>query len=421
MKLYKKVILPLHDWVDYRLPIFSYVRENLVDYPTPKNLNYWWNFGALLGITLLTMILTGIFLAFNYTPHTELAFASVEHMMRDVSYGWLIRFMHSSGASMFFILVYIHMFRGLYFGSFKEPRELLWIIGVAIYLAMMATAFMGYVLPWGQMSYWGATVITSLFSAIPVIGDTLVTWIWGGFVISDNTLMRFFVVHYLMPMVIVLLVFLHLWALHRHHSNNPLGVDMKTPADSVPFHPYYTIKDLLGFGVFLTFYLAFVFFAPDYFGHPDNYIEANPLVTPAHIVPEWYFLPFYAILRSIDDKLLGVIAMFSAVSILFILPWLDRGRVRSAKFRPIYRQFFWLFVADCFLLGYIGSQSAVEPYVTIGRLAAAYYFAHFLIIIPLVAKFERPLEPPESISAGVLNEKAKSKATGPAAQLQGAE
>jgi len=420
MNFYKNVILPVHNWVDYRLPIFSYVRENLVDYPTPKNLNYWWNFGALLGITLVIMIITGIFLAFNYTPHTELAFASVEHLMRDVNYGWLIRFIHSNGASMFFILVYIHMFRGLYFGSFKAPRELLWIIGVAIYLAMMATAFMGYVLPWGQMSYWGATVITSLFSAIPIVGETIVTWIWGGFVISDNTLMRFFVVHYLMPMVIVLLVFIHLWALHRHHSNNPLGVDMKSPADSVPFHPYYTIKDLLGLGVFLTFFLAFVFFAPDYFGHPDNYIEANPLVTPAHIVPEWYFLPFYAILRSIDDKLLGVIAMFSAVAILFVLPWLDRGRVRSAKFRPIYRQFFWLFVADCFLLGYIGAQNAVEPYVTIGRVAATYYFVHFLIILPLVAKFERPLEPPESINAGVLEAKSKNKVT-EAPQLQGAE
>jgi quinol-cytochrome oxidoreductase complex cytochrome b subunit len=271
------------------------------------------------------------------------------------------------------------------------------------------------------MSYWGATVITSLFSAIPIVGDTLVTWIWGGFVIDDNTLMRFFVVHYLMPMIMVLLVFFHLWALHRHHSNNPLGVDMKTPADSIPFHPYYTIKDMLGLGVFLTFFLTFVFFAPDYFGHPDNYIEANPLVTPAHIVPEWYFLPFYAILRSIDDKLLGVIAMFSAVSILFVLPWLDRGRVRSAKFRPIYRQFFWLFVADCFLLGYIGAQSAVEPFVTIGRLATAYYFAHFLIIVPLVAKFEQPLEPPESISAGVLEAQAMRKAVEPPAQLQGAE
>ena len=402
MKLSKSIILPVLDWVDYRLPIFSYAQKNLVDYPTPKNLNYWWNFGSLAGIVLMIMIITGFFLAINYTPHTDYAFSSVEHLMRDVNYGWLLRFMHSNGASMFFILVYIHMFRGLYFGSYKAPRELLWIIGVVIYLCMMGTAFMGYVLPWGQMSYWGATVITSLFSAVPVIGDTIVTWLWGGFVIDNNTLTRFFVGHYLMPMVIFMLVVVHMWALHQHHSNNPLGVDMRTPADSIPFHPYYTIKDLVGLGVFLIVYFGFVFFAPDFFGEPDNYIEANPLVTPPHIVPEWYFLPFYAILRSIDNKLIGVIAMFAGVCILFALPWMDRCRVRSARFRPVYRQFFWIFLADCILLGYIGAQSAVEPFVTIGRVATAYYFAHFLIICPLICKFERPLVPPDSINAGVL-------------------
>ncbi|MBT4933073.1 MAG: cytochrome b/b6 [Rhodospirillaceae bacterium] len=402
MKLSKSIILPFLDWVDYRLPVFSYARENLIDYPTPKNLNYWWNFGSLAGIVLMIMIITGFFLAINYTPHTDYAFSSVEHLMRDVNYGWLLRFMHANGGSMFFILVYIHMFRGLYFGSFKAPRELLWIIGVVIYLCMMGTAFMGYVLPWGQMSYWGATVITSLFSAVPIIGDTIVTWLWGGFVIDNNTLTRFFVGHYLMPMVIFMLVVVHMWALHVHKSNNPLGVDMRTPADSIPFHPYYTIKDMVGMGVFFIVYFGFVFFAPDFFGEPDNYIEANPLVTPPHIVPEWYFLPFYAILRSIDNKLIGVIAMFAGVCILFALPWMDRCRVRSAKFRPIYRQFFWLFFADCILLGYIGAQTAVEPFVTIGRIATAYYFAHFLIICPLICKFERPLVPPESISAGVL-------------------
>ena len=402
MKLSKSIILPFLDWVDYRLPVFSYARHNLIDYPTPKNLNYWWNFGSLAGIVLMIMIITGFFLAINYTPHTDYAFSSVEHLMRDVNYGWLLRFMHANGGSMFFLLVYIHMFRGLYFGSFKAPRELLWIIGVVIYLAMMGTAFMGYVLPWGQMSYWGATVITSLFSAVPLIGDTIVTWLWGGFVIDNNTLTRFFVGHYLMPMVIFMLVIVHMWALHQHKSNNPLGVDMRTPADSIPFHPYYTIKDMVGMGVFFIVYFGFVFFAPDFFGEPDNYIEANPLVTPPHIVPEWYFLPFYAILRSIDNKLIGVIAMFAGVCILFALPWMDRCRVRSAKFRPIYRQFFWLFFADCILLGYIGAQTAVEPFVTIGRIATAYYFAHFLIICPLICKFERPLVPPESISAGVL-------------------
>ncbi len=406
MKLKNSVILPVLDWVDYRLPIFSYARHNMVDYPTPKNLNYWWNFGSLAGFVLMIMIITGFFLAINYSPHTDYAFWSVEHLMRDVNYGWLLRYMHANGASMFFILVYIHMFRGLYFGSYKAPRELLWIIGVIIYLCMMGTAFMGYVLPWGQMSYWGATVITSLFSAVPLIGDTIVTWLWGGFVIDNNTLTRFFVGHYLMPLVIFMLVVVHLWALHVHKSNNPLGIDMKTPADSIPFHPFYTIKDLVGVGVFLIVFFAFVSFAPDYFGHPDNYIEANPLVTPPHIVPEWYFLPFYAILRAIPDKLGGVIAMFAGVGILFALPWMDRCRVRSARFRPIYRQFFWIFVADCLLLGYIGAQVAEEPYVTIGRIATGYYFAHFLVICPLICKFERPLEPPESISAGVLkNEK----------------
>jgi ubiquinol-cytochrome c reductase cytochrome b/c1 subunit len=402
MKLVNKVVLPVLDWVDYRLPVFSYARKNLIDFPEPKNLNYWWNFGSLAGIVLMIMIITGFFLAINYTPHTDYAFASVEHLMRDVNYGWLLRFMHANGGSMFFILVYIHMFRGLYYGSYKAPRELLWIIGVAIYLAMMGTAFMGYVLPWGQMSYWGATVITSLFSAVPLIGDTIVTWLWGGFVIDNNTLTRFFVGHYLLPFVILGLVVVHLWALHHHSSNNPLGVEIKTPGDTIPFHPYYTIKDMLGLSVFLIFYLGFVFFAPDFFGEPDNYIEANPLVTPPHIVPEWYFLPFYAILRSIDNKLLGVIAMFAGVCILFALPWMDRCRVRSAKFRPIYRQFFWIFVANCLLLGYIGAQAAVEPFVTIGRISTAYYFAHFLIICPLICKFERPIEPPESISAGVL-------------------
>ena len=406
MKLKNSVILPVLDWVDYRLPIFSYARHNMVDYPTPKNLNYWWNFGSLAGFVLMIMIITGFFLAINYSPHTDYAFWSVEHLMRDVNYGWLLRYMHANGASMFFILVYIHMFRGLYFGSYKAPRELLWIIGVIIYLCMMGTAFMGYVLPWGQMSYWGATVITSLFSAVPLIGDTIVTWLWGGFVIDNNTLTRFFVGHYLMPLVIFMLVVVHLWALHVHKSNNPLGIDMKTPADSIPFHPFYTIKDLVGVGVFLIVFFAFVSFAPDYFGHPDNYIEANPLVTPPHIVPEWYFLPFYAILRAIPDKLGGVIAMFAGVGILFALPWMDRCRVRSARFRPLYRQFFWIFVADCLLLGYIGAQVAEEPYVTIGRIATGYYFAHFLVICPLICKFERPLEPPESISAGVLkNEK----------------
>jgi ubiquinol-cytochrome c reductase cytochrome b/c1 subunit len=389
------------EWIDYRLPIFSYANEHVVDYPTPKNLSYWWNFGSLAGIVLVIMFLTGFFLAINYTPHVDYAFSSVERVMRDVNYGWLLRYLHANGGSMFFILVYIHMFRGMYYGSYKAPRELLWMIGVTIYLAMMATAFMGYVLPWGQMSYWGATVITSLFSTVPVVGETIVTWLWGGFSLNNASLNRFFVGHYLMPAIIFMLMIVHLWALHVHKSNNPLGVDVKGENDTIPFHPFYTIKDLFGFGVFMLFYLGFVFFAPDFFGEPDNYIEANPMVTPPHIVPEWYFLPFYAILRAIPDKLGGVIAMFGGVIILYVLPWLDSSKVRSAKFRPIFKQFFWIFVINCFVLGYIGGKPPEGVYVIIGQIATAYYFIHFLVLLPLISKFEKTKALPESISAAV--------------------
>lgn len=286
-------------WVDDRLPIFSMMQHSAIDYPTPKNLNYWWNFGSLAGLMLVIMILTGLFLAMNYVPHTSMAFDSVERIMRDVNYGWLLRYLHANGASMFFILVYIHIFRGLYYGSYKAPREILWWLGLVIYLLMMATGFLGYVLPWGQMSFWGATVITNLFSAFPIVGDYIVTWLWGGFSVDNPTLNRFFPLHFLLPFVILGVVVMHVWALHSVKSNNPLGIDMKTPQDSIPFHPYYTIKDLFGIGVFLMFYLGFVFWAPNFFGEPDNYIPANPMVTPAHIVPEWYYLPFYAILRSV--------------------------------------------------------------------------------------------------------------------------
>jgi len=396
------------DWVDYRLPVISFVEHHALEYPTPKNLNYWWNFGFLAGIVLVVMIATGIFLAMSYTPHVDHAFGSVERIMRDVNYGWLLRYLHMNGASMFFIVVYIHIFRGLYYGSYKAPREILWIIGVLILFAMMATAFVGYVLPWGQMSFWGATVITNLFSAIPLVGEKIVTWLWGGFSVGNPTLNRFFALHYLLPFIIFGLVFVHLWALHTHKSSNPLGVDIKGDEDVVPFHPYYTIKDLFGLGVFLIVYLAFVFYAPDFFGEPDNYIPANPLVTPPHIVPEWYFLPFYAILRSITfdiwfvpAKLLGVIAMFASIAVLLVLPWLDRSKVRSARFRPIYKQFFWLFLFDCLVLGYIGAQVAEEPYVTIGQVATAYYFIHFLVIVPLLGMLERTRPLPESISAAV--------------------
>ena len=389
------------NWIDHRLPIISFAREHLIEYPAPRNLNYWWNFGSLAGIALVLQIVTGIVLAMAYTAHTSLAFDSVERIMRDVNFGWLLRYAHANGASMFFIIVYIHIFRGLYYGSYKAPREILWWLGVIILLLMMATAFMGYVLPWGQMSFWGATVITNLFSAIPLVGESIVTWLWGGFSVDNPTLNRFFSLHYLLPFVIVGVVVLHLAALHTHGSNNPLGIDKKTKKDVIPFHPYYTIKDLFGLGVFLTFFAVFLFFAPNFFGEPDNYIPANPLVTPAHIVPEWYFLPFYAILRAVPDKLGGVILMFGAIFVLFLLPWLDTSRVRSAKFRPIYKQVYWIFAIDCLILGYVGAQPPEGIWIVIGRLATAYYFLHFLILLPLIGWFERPRPLPSSIAEAV--------------------
>ena len=399
---------PIVQWIDVRLPVFTLMNDSAVDYPTPKNLNYWWNFGSLALFVLVIMLMTGIVLAMQYTPHTSMAFDSVERIMRDVNYGWLLRYLHMNGGSMFFILVYIHMFRGLYYGSYKAPREILWMIGVFIILAMMATAFMGYVLPWGQMSFWGATVITNLFSAVPLVGDQIVTWLWGGFSVDNPTLNRFFSLHYLLPFIIVGLVVIHLWALHSVKSSNPIGVEMKEPGDSIPFHPYYTIKDLFGVGLFMMFYLGFVFFAPDFFGEPDNYIEANPLVTPPHIVPEWYFLPFYAILRAItfdifflDAKLLGVIAMFASILVLLFLPWLDTSKVRSSKFRPIYKQVFWLFFIDTLILGYVGAKPPEGFLVPLGQAATAFYFAFFLVFMPLIGWFEKPKPVPNSLSEAV--------------------
>ncbi|UUX51460.1 cytochrome b/b6 [Nisaea acidiphila] len=393
---------PVVRWIDHRLPIFSFLHHEAHEYPTPKNLSYWWNFGSLAGIMLVIMVVTGITLVMHYTPHVDYAFASVERIMRDVNSGWLIRYIHMNGASFFFIAVYIHIFRGLYYGSYKAPRELLWMLGVVILLLMMATAFMGYVLPWGQMSFWGATVITNLFSAIPLVGDHIVTWLWGGFSVDNPTLNRFFALHYLLPFVIFAVVVLHIVALHRFGSNNPLGIDVKGPQDTIPFHPYYTIKDLFGLAVFLIPFCAFVFFAPNFLGHPDNYIPANPLVTPAHIVPEWYFLPFYAILRAIPDKLMGVLAMFGAIAVLFILPWLDRSPVRSGKFRPVFKIFFWLLFVDCVALTWLGGKPAEGWYVTASRIATAYYFFYFLIALPLLSIFETPKPLPKSISESVL-------------------
>ncbi|MBV8548190.1 MAG: cytochrome b N-terminal domain-containing protein [Alphaproteobacteria bacterium] len=407
---------PVIDWIDERLPVFTLMQREYGAFPTPRNFNYLWNFGALSLFMLIAMVATGIFLAMEYTPSTDHAFASVERIMRDVNYGWLMRYLHANGASMFFIVVYVHIFRGMFYGSYKKPRELLWIFGVIILLLMMATAFMGYVLPWGQMSFWGATVITNLFSAIPFVGDKIVTWLWGGFSVDNPTLNRFFALHYLLPFVIFAVAFLHVAALHVCGSNNPLGVEPKTEKDTIPFHPYYTSKDVFGLTVFLIFYALIVFYNPNYLGHPDNYIPANPMATPAHIVPEWYFLPFYAILRAftvdihipfthvvlISSKLGGVLLMFGAVAMILLMPWLDRSPVRSALFRPMYRVAFWLFMLDCIVLGFIGSKPPEGLYIVIGQIATALYFVFFLIALPLLPRFEKTLPLPNSISEAVL-------------------
>jgi ubiquinol-cytochrome c reductase cytochrome b/c1 subunit len=393
---------PALKWIERRLPIFGLVHSSFVAYPTPRNLNYWWTFGAILSMMLGVQILTGIVLAMHYTPNADLAFNSVESIVRDVNYGWLLRNMHAAGASMFFLAVYVHMFRGLYYGSYKEPREVLWILGVIIYLLMMATGFMGYVLPWGQMSFWGATVITNLFSAIPYVGDSIVTLLWGGYSVGNPTLNRFFSLHYLLPFVIAGVVVLHVWALHVAGQNNPAGVEAKTEKDTVPFTPYATIKDAFGIACFMLFFAYFIFYMPNYLGDADNYIPANPGVTPAHIVPEWYYLPFYAILRSIPNKLAGVIAMFSAIIVLAFLPWLDTARTRSSKYRPLAKQFFWIFVVICLLLGYLGAQPPEGIYVIAGRILTVCYFAYFLILLPLLSRIEKPRPVPISIAADVL-------------------
>jgi ubiquinol-cytochrome c reductase cytochrome b subunit len=386
------------DWIEFRLPIFS-ATKHLTDYQVPKNLNYAWNFGSLAGLALIIQILTGLFLAMQYTPHIDHAFDSVERVMRDVNYGWLLRYLHSVGASMFFIVIYLHIARGLYYGSYKKPREMMWFIGIIIYLLMMATAFMGYVLPWGQMSFWGAKVITNLFSAIPFVGEGIVEWLWGGFSVDNPTLNRFYALHFLLPFVILGIVVVHVWAVHVHGSSNPSGIEIKTSKDTIPFHPYYTVKDFLGIGVFFMIYFIFVFFAPNALGDPDNYIPANPIVTPLHIVPEWYFLPFYAILRSISSKLGGVLAMFGAIMILFALPWLDRSEVRSGRYRPIFKIFFLIFIITFLTLGYIGGKPPEEPYLTIGMICTIWYFAHFLVVLPLLSRYETPKPLPDSISA----------------------
>jgi len=397
----------IEKWLDQRLPLPRFMHDTMITFPTPKNLNFWYTFGGILTFCLAVQIVTGIVLAMHYVANAELAFNSVEKIMRDVNYGWLIRYVHANGASMFFLAVYIHMFRGIYYGSYKAPREIIWILGVLIYLLMTATAFFGYVLPWGQMSFWGATVITNLFSAIPVIGPGIATWLWGDFAVGDPTLNRFFSLHYLLPFIIAGVVGLHIWALHVPGNNNPLGIDVKSPQDTVPFHPYYTVKDAFYLVLFVIFFASFVFFEPEFFNAPDNNIPANPLVTPAHIVPEWYLLPFYAMLRSIPDKLLGVIVMGAAIVSLAVLPWTDTSRVRSNRFRPTMKWFFWFFVLACVVLGYCGAQTVDAtifgiPAVWIARVATLYYFAFIYPIMFFVGLFETPKPLPASIAQSVL-------------------
>ena len=396
-------------WMDEKLPVPRLVYNSLgAGYPTPRNLNYMWNFGSLAGIFLVVQIVTGIILAMHYAANANLAFDSVEHIMRDVNSGWMIRYAHANGASFFFIAIYLHIGRGLFYGSYKAPREMIWLLGVVIYLLAMATAFMGYVLPWGQMSFWGAKVITGLFEAIPLVGQPIQELLLGGFAPDNAALNRFFSLHYLLPFVIAGVIIMHIWALHIPGSNNPTGVDVKGPQDTVPFHPYYTAKDGWTLGVALIFFTAMMFFLPNALGHADNYIPANPLSTPAHIVPEWYFWPWYAILRAftfdflfIPAKLLGVLAMFSAILVWFFLPWLDKSPVRSGMFRPKFKIFFGILVVDVLILGYCGGAPAEEPFVMISQLASAYYFAHFLIILPLLSRLEKPEPLPNSITESV--------------------
>ena len=411
---------PFMRWLDDRLPLPRLVHGSVGGgYPVPRNLNHFWNFGVLAGLALGVQIITGIVLAMHFEPSGAGAFNSVEHIMRDVNQGWFLRYAHANGASFFFIVTYIHIFRGLYYGSYKAPREMVWMLGLVIFLLMMATAFMGYVLPWGQMSFWGAKVITGLFGAIPVIGEPIQTWLLGGFAPDQPTLTRFFSLHYLLPFVIAAVIILHIWALHIPGSGNPTGVDVKTPQDTLPFHPYYTAKDGVGVGIFFIAFAIMLFFLPNYLGHPDNYIPANPLSTPAHITPEWYFWPFYAILRAftvdfiLPAKLWGVLAMFASILLLFFLPWLDKSPVRSGSYRPTFKIFFFILIVDVLVLGWCGGLPAEEPYVMISQVATMYYFAHFLIILPILSLVERTLPLPNSISESVLHgEKAEAAPMG---------
>lgn len=403
-------------WMDQRLPIVR-MGSDFIMMPTPRNLNYWWTFGGILLLCLVVQIVTGVILGMHYVAHVDHAFDSVQRIRRDVPYGWLMQSTHAVGASMFFLAVYMHIFRALYYGSYKAPREVLWIIGCLIYLVMMATAFLGYTLPWGQMSFWGATVITGFFGAVPVVGESLQQWLLGGYAVDNATLNRFYSLHYLLPFIIAALSGLHVWALHVTGSSNPVGVSAKVKTDTLPFHPYFTVKDMFAVAVFLIIFAFFLFYLPDALGHADNYIPADPLSTPAHIVPEWYFLPFYAILRAVPDKLAGILLMLGAIIVLFVLPWLDTSKVRSMRFRPIARWFFFIFIVFCFILGWCGAgvpddiaipigDSGISFY-RLGQISTIYYFAYFLVILPILGLIEDPKERPASITQSVLDEKKK--------------
>jgi len=405
----KNTLTALLQWTDARFPLSKMWNEHLAQYYAPKNFNFWYFFGSLALLVLVNQIVTGIWLTMSYKPDAELAFASVEYIMRDVEWGWLLRYMHSTGASAFFIVVYLHMFRALLYGSYRKPRELLWIFGVLIYLALMAEAFMGYLLPWGQMSYWGAQVIISLFGAIPVVGDDLALWIRGDYVISDVTLNRFFAFHVIaVPLVLLGLVVAHILALHEVGSNNPDGIEIKKnkdengiPKDGIPFHPYYTVKDIVGVVVFLFFFAIVMFFLPEmggYFLEHANFIPADPLKTPEHIAPVWYFTPFYAILRAVPDKFFGVVAMGAAIVVLFFLPWLDRSPVKSIRYRGIlYKVALAVFAVSFLILGYLGTQPATPVATMFARLFTTLYFAFFLLM-PFYTKMDKTKPVPERVT-----------------------
>jgi len=376
------------DFVTKNSAVYS-IYKMLFLYPAPMNLSYYWNFGVYALVGLLVQIITGMLLAMHYVPDMNLAFLSVEHIMRDVNHGWMLRYIHANGASVFFMVVYAHVFRNLYYGSFMYPREALWIVGVMILVLMIATAFLGYVLPWGQMSFWAATVITNLFGAIPKVGTDIVLWLWSGYSVSNATLTKFYSLHYFLPFVILGLVGLHILLLHENGSNNPLGYSIKT--EFVAFFPYYFAKDVLGFVVYVYIFMGLVLIHPNMLGHTDNYIRANPMVTPAHIVPEWYFLPFHAILRAIPDKLSGVLALAMAIVLLFFVPWFMEAEVRSMRFRPMSRWLFWFFVIVCLQLGWIGGRSASFPYVLLSQLFTIFYFLYFMVLGPLVIYLEEKM------------------------------